>query len=407
MSLVPINEYTRFMVEKFDERKTVPVPTAFQGAFYGREETGAKTVFETNAKLIEIDIVRSTGNRMAQMVNRGTHSDDVSRIKNQKEGKFTNVGRAWPLVETSGSIENDELLDRQAGVNPYALQTRQDRLTMKAMDIHAEHTKQHITTAEFLCREALFTGEHPAIIGTTNSDFVYDFYRHADNFITAGTVWTNVAADILGDIDSGADEIQQNSFLFGDYGLILDATAFGGLKKNTIISGDADNRRYQFVALGGNIVELPTEFSKYKENGFNPRGYIETPKGRKVWIFTYDLTFIDDFTTPGTDTTTNWIPSGKALMFSPKARCDRYFGPPDRLPVTPQEAAWYREMFGFDMTAMPELPAIQNPGVIDSRMFYCDAYVGPGNKAVFTRTQSAPIMPTTQTDAFVVFSSLI
>jgi hypothetical protein len=407
MTLTTQNEYSRFMVEKFDERKSVPVPTAFQGAFYGRPETGAKTVFETNAKLIEIDIVRSTGNRMAQLVNRGTHSDDVSRTKNQKEGKFTNVARLWPLVETSGSIENDELLDRQAGMTPYQLETRQDRLTMKAMEIHGEHTKQHITTAEYLCREALFTGEHPAIIGTTNSDLKYDFYRHADNFKTVGTVWTNTAADILGDLDDGADKIQQNSFLFGDYGLLVDADAFAGLKKNTVISGDADNRRYQFVALGGNIVELPTEFSKYKENGFNPRGYVETPKGRKVWIFTYDLTFIDDFTTPGTDTTTSWIPSGKALMFSPKARCDRYFGPPDRLPVTAQEAQWYSQMFGFDMTSMPEMPAIQNANVIDSRMFYCDAYVGAGNKAVFTRTQSAPIMPTTQTDAFYVMSGLI
>jgi hypothetical protein len=407
MTLVPQNEYSRMMVEKFDERKTVPVPTAFQGAFYGREETGAKTIFSMNTKLIEIDIVRSTGNRLAQMVNRGTGSEDTSRTKNRKEGKYTNIGRAWPLVETTGSIENSELLDRPAGINPYDLQTRQDRLTIKAMEIHAEDTKRHISTVEYLCREALFTGEHPAIFVTTNSDLIYDFYRDSGNFKTVGTVWTNVAADILGDLDDGADKIQQNSYLFGDYGLIVDATAFGGLKKNTVITSDADNRRYQFVALGGDIKELPTEFAKYKENGFNPRGYIETPKGRKVWIFTYDLTFIDDFTTPGTDTVTSWIPSGKALMFSPKARCDRYFGPPDRMPVTAQEAQWYREMFGFDMTSMPELPAIQNANVIDSRMFYCDAYIGAGNKSVFTRTQSAPIMPTTQTDAFYVMSGLI
>jgi hypothetical protein len=407
MTLVPQNEYSRLMVEKFDERKTVPVPTAFQGAFYGRPETGARTIFSVNAKLIEIDIVRSTGNRLAQMVNRGTGSEDTSRIKNRKEGKYTNVGRQWPLVETTGSIENSELLDRPAGVNPYDKQTREDRLTIKAMEIHAEDTKRHISTVEYLCRQALFTGEHPAIFGTTNSNLIYDFYRNAGNTISAAAVWTNAATDILGDLDDGADQIQQNAYLFGDYGLVVDSTAFGGIKLNTVISGDADNRRYQFVALGGDIRELPSEFVKYRENGFNPRGYIETPKGRKVWIFTYDLTFIDDFSTPGTDTVTPWIPSGQALMFHPKARCDRYFGPPDRMPVTAQEIQWYREMFGFDMGAMPEMPAIQNASVIDSRMFYCDAYVGQGNKAVFTRTQSAPIMPTTQTDAFVVFTDLI
>ncbi len=407
MALVPVNEYTRLMVEKMDERKSVPVPTAFQGAFYGRPETGAKTVFSTNSKTIEIDIIRARGRTLAQMVNRGTHSDDTGRIANQKEGKFTNFQRAWPLVESSGSIESSELLERVAGMNPYVLQERQDILTQKAMDIHGEHTSQHITTVEFLCREALFNGQHPAIIGTTNSDLIYDFHRNSDNTIAAGAVWTNVATDILGDLDAGADVIQQNSFLFGEYGLIVDAAAFAGLKKNTVITADADNRRYQFVALGGNIAELPTEFSKYRENGFNPRGFIETPKGRKIWIFTYDLTFIDDFTTPGTDASTNWIPSGKALMFSPKARCDRYFGPPDRLPVTAQEAQWYQQTFGFNMTSVPSLPNIQNASVVDSRMFYFDAYVGPGNKAVFTRTQSAPIMPTTQTDAFVTFTGLV
>ena len=407
MAIIPLNEYSRLMVEKFDERKLVPVPTAFQGAFYGRPETGAKTVFSMNSKMIEIDIIRSTGRRMAQMVNRGTHSDDVSRVKNQKEAKFTNIGRLWPLVETNGSIENSELLDRTPGMNAYQLETRQDRLTRKALDIHGEQTMQHITTTEYLCREALFTGEHPAIIGTSNSDFVYDFYRNSNNFITAGTVWTNAAADILGDLDDGVDEIQQNAFIHGEYGVLCNGDVFAGIKKNTIIAGDADNRRYQFVALGGDVREVPTEFAKYKENGFNPRGYIETPKGRKIWIFTYDLTFIDDFTTPGTDTVTPWIPSGKALLFSPKARCDRFFGPPDRLPITAQEAEWYRQMFGFDMNLVPVMPAIQNASVIDSRMFHCDAYVGPGNKAVFTRTQSAPIMPTTQTDAFVVFDGLV
>jgi hypothetical protein len=395
------------MVEKFDERKFVPVPTAFQGAFYGRPETGAQTIFSTNSKLIEIDIIRSTGRRMAQMVNRGTSSEDTGRIKNQKEEKFTNIGRVWPLVETTGSIENGELLNRTPGMDAYTLQTRQDRLTRKALDIHAEQTMQHITTVEYLCREALFEGQHPAIIGTSNSDFIYDFYRNSGNTIAVGTVWTNAAADILGDIDDGIDQIQQNAYLHGEYGMIVDGAAFAGIKGNTTISGDADNRRYLFVELGGEVRELPTEFQKYKENGFNPRGYVETPLGRRVWIFTYDLTFIDDFTTPGTDTVTPWVPSGKALLFSNRARCDRYFGPPDRMPVTAQEVSWYREMFGFEMGLMPEMPAIQNAGVIDPRMFYCDAYVGPGNKAVFSRTQSAPIMPTTQTDAFVTFTGLI
>ncbi len=36
---------------------------------------------------------------------------------------------------------------------------------------------------------------------------------------------------------------------------------------------------------------------------------------------------------------------------------------------------------------------------------YVDAYPSPGNKRVTVRTQSAPIFPTTQTDAFVTITT--
>ena len=409
MITIAADEFTRIMVEKFDERGTGPAPKAFQSAFYGRPETGAVTVFSDDAESIEIDIIRSTGETLALLVNRGASSDDVSRIEAQAEEKFTNIARKWPLVETSGFINSTQLLKRVAGENPYAIQTRQDRLTIKAIDLAGIAIRQHIATVEFLAREALFTGQHPAILNTVNSDLIYDFHRNSGNTINVGTVWTNVAADVSGDIDAGIDEIQQNSFLHGEYGILMDTAAFAGFKKNTVITSDADNRRFLFVELGSGrgFQELPTEFEKYREGGLAPRGYLETDKGRRVWIFTYDLTFQDTFTVKGTSTTTSWVPSGQALIFHPKARCDRYFGPPDRLPVTALEVQWYAETFGFDMAAPPLPPQVQNAGVVDMRMFHFDAYQGPDKKSVVVRTQSAPIMPTTQTDAFVTLTGLI
>ena len=400
------NEYTRFMVAPFDERKSVPAPVAFQASFFGIPETGARTVFEPNTKSIEIDIIRARGNTLAQMVNRGTSSDDARRIKSQTEQKFTNVARVWPLAEAVGHINSVELLERVAGETPYQVTERKDRLTMKAMDIHEEHIHQHLTTAEFLARQSILTGEHPAILNTLNSDLIYDFYRNAGNFITAGALWTNVATDIDGDIDAAIDEIQQNSFLHGEYGIIIGSTAFGGFKANTAIRSDADNRRFVFVELGGRMVELPADFVRYRDNGFAPRGYLETTKGRRVWVFTYDLTFIDDFTVPGTDTATPWMPVDQALVFSPKARCDRYFGPPDRLPVTAGEIEWMQERFGFDLSVPVMPPQVKNARAFDPRMFYCDAYEGPDKKSVVIRTQSAMIWPSTQTDAFVTLSGL-
>jgi hypothetical protein len=91
-------------------------------------------------------------------------------------------------------------------------------------------------------------------------------------------------------------------------------------------------------------------------------------------------------------------------MFSPMARCDKYFGPADRFNPTQQEIANYRDFFNFDMGAMPVIPQVTDPGLFDPRMFTC--YADITKKAVELTTQSAPIMPTTHTDAFVVFSDL-
>lgn len=406
MSTTPIaqNQYSRFMVEPFSDVDARPLATAFMGAFFGDPTTGAETVYNDRTSQVEIDIEKGDTHILAMMVNRGTNSLDLSRIKSQKEGKFTNLAYGWPLIETTGSIASTELFDRQVGETPYTERSRQDRLTMKAAKIHKEQFKQHITTMEYLCRESLWTGEHPAILGTSNSDLIYDFHRDSGNFITAGTAWTTITADILGDLDSGADKIQQNGGLHGDYGLLCDGAVFKGIKTNTVLTNDADNRRYNFVALGGDV-QLPTTFNKYKENGFQPRGRLETNDGRIVWIFTYDLTFSDNFTNPASPSRTAWVPAGKALMFSPHARCDKYFGPADWMPVTSQEAQMYRETFGFEMNAAPTIPSIQNPGVIDPRMFYC--FASRGQKSVQLYTQSAPIFPTTHTDAFVVFSGLV
>jgi hypothetical protein len=400
-----VNEYTRLMVEKFDETKAVIAPTAFQGAFFAGSPSGI-TVFSTDSKTVEIDIKRRNGRRLARLVNRGASSDDVSRVKSNTEEKYTNVTRAWPLIESYGAINSNELLERVAGETPYARTTREDRMAMKAMRIHHEHMVQQIHLMEYLCREALFEGEHPAILGTTNSDLIYDFYRNAGNFITVANAWNSGSQTIFDDIDSAVDQIQQEAYLFGDYGMIVGTDAFGDMKNDTDIRADADNRRYLFVELGGDVRELPSEYQRYKNNGFQPRGYVETNKGRRVWIFTYDLTYTDDFTTPGVDTETNWVPTDKALVFHHAARCDRYFGPPDRLPITAEEIALYQDMFGFSMASPPQPAKVQNDAVIDARMFYPDAYRGPDKKAVVMRTQSAPIFPTTQTDAFVVLSGL-
>lgn len=408
MSVVTgVNEYTRFMVEKFDETMKVIAPTAFLGSFFGIPENGAVQVFSTDAKSIEIDIIRADGNRMARLVNRGASSDDATRVTTLTAEQYTNIARVWPLIESYGAINSDELLDRVAGETPYVQQTREDRLTMKALKIHFKMTNEQIRLWEYLARESILTGEHPAILGTTNSDLIYDFYRKATHTFAAGAKWDVAGTDIIGDLDTSIDLIQQDSFNFGqDYGAIIGASGFEGLRKNTQIKAEADIRRFHLVELNGPTTP-PTPYNRFIENGFVLAGWVKTYKNRTVWLFTYDLTYTDDFTTPGVDTETQWMPLDKALIFTPKARCDKYFGPPDRMPIRAAEEQFYADTFGFNMTTPPMPPNIVNPGVIPANAFYNDAYEGADKKAVTLRTQSAPIFPTTETDAFVTITGLV
>ena len=406
MALTASNEYTRLMVEMFDERKKRKAPTAFMASFFGVPGTGAVDVFSNDTKTVEIDIIRGNKRRLASLVNRGAMSDDTTRSAKITSGKFTNIVRAWPLIESTGGINSNELLDRVAGETPFQLTTRRDRLIKKAIDINMEMADNQIRTMEFLCRESVLTGSHPMILGTSNTNLIYDFFRKSTHTFAASAAWDIVGTDIIGDLDTMADLILLDSFnSVNDVGILVGASAFEGMRKNTQIKAEADIRHFGSAEINTRFPEPPREFDRYRENGFSLVGRLTTYKARNVWIYVYDQTFTDDFSTVGTDTETPWMPIAKALMFVPSARCDRYFGPPDRLPVEPSEIQMYQEAFGLNMSS-PVAPNVQNTGVIDARAFHFDAYKSADKKVFELRLQSAAIFPTTETDAFVTITGL-
>ena len=399
------NQYTRFMSELFDENAKVKVPSAFLGGFFGKSETGAVTHFVTDASTIEIDQMRVNGRRLARLVNRGTHSKDISREETLVADKYTNIVRQFPLIEIPASIAANELLNRNPGETPFDLVTQQSRLLGKAARLHREAVTRHMRTWEFLAREAVLTGEHPMILGTANAELKYDFYRKSTHTFAAGAKWDVVGTDIIGEFDTAIDLIQQDSNNFGDYGALVGVSGMEGLRKNTQMKAEADIRRYEFVELGERPINLPSKFQIYIDHGFALAGKVRTYQNRTVYLFTYDLTFTDDFTTPGVDTETKWMPADKCLIFSPDARCDKLFGPPNRIPHTAVERQWFAETFGFDMDAGPMPDNVMNPSTFDMRAFYFDA--DSSRDAVRLYTQSAPIFPTTETDAFVTITGLV
>ena len=110
-------------------------------------------------------------------------------------------------------------------------------------------------------------------------------------------------------------------------------------------------------------------------------------------------TYIDGYDNSG-GTFTKFIADDQVLMGSVDARCDRYFGPPERLPISNSDRELYMEYFGFSLDA-PPMPIIKASGnVIEPQMFHSDAYKSNDRKKITVRTQAAPILATTHTDAF-------
>lgn len=400
-SLTPnaVDSFSRYMTEMFNELEMISVPTGFQ-CFFGRPETGAKTLFSPDASVVDIDIMRGN-KKTAALIPRGTISRLLgSANKNLNTENYSSFSRKYPLSEEEGDITADQILNRLAGESPYQTMTRIDRMRVLGFQIHMESIRRTVRMFEILARQSVLYGVQDAIIGTTNPDLQYDFKRKTSHTITPIVKWDNASADILGDIDAGCDKLEEANVrpeFMGIGGGAMDA-----IIKDSVIEALADNRRFELVEVSlGNPV--PAEYDKFIASGWIARGRLRTPKGYNLWMFTYNRTY--DL---ANGTASKLMPEDEAFISGSNVRCDRYFGPPESLPMVGARRELYQEYFGINPD-MPPMPGkIMGPGnIIDPNMFYCDAYVTGDYKKITVRTQSAPIFATTQTDGFVTFLDVL
>lgn len=394
-----VDLYSRFMAREFDERTIIGVPTAFQ-AFFGNPANGSMTLFSPDSTVVEIDILRGN-EKLAALIQRGGNSRPLDLQLNTNEQKFTSFSRVYPLIEEEGDINSSQLVNRIAGENPYEAMTQLDRMRSLAANGHNEHIRRITRTFEFLAAESVLNGTMPAIIGTTNTDLIYDFRRNAANTITVSTQWDDPAAVIMNDFDDAADQARINGHVTVDMS-IIGGDSMDALIKDSEVKEIADNRRFELIEVSLKN-PVPAKFDRFIASGLEARGRVRTPKGREIWLFTY----LDGYdNTAGTFV--NYMPLDKALVCFSGARADRYFGPNEVLPRTSADIQFYREVFGFDPVTPPMPPNIKGMSdIVNPAMFYNDAYGSNDRKKVSFRTQSAPIFATTMTDAFVTLEGLV
>lgn len=391
-----VDLFSRYMAREFDEKEVIAVPTAFQ-AFFGKP--GSETFFSPDANVVDIDIIRGN-ERTAALIPRGMVSRSLGALqKNQNVEKYTNFSRKYPLAEEEGDLTGDQILNRVAGEQPYDRMDRWARMRKLGLKIHMESIRRIVRLFERLAAQSALTGKMDAILGTSNTDLQYDFRRNTGLTVTPANTWNSGSQDILGDIDGICDKIRE----FGKVqpnAMFLGGSAMDAFIKDTTVKDVADNRRFDLLDLNSVI---PAGYERFVASGWNPRGVLRTPKGYLLYLFTNVDGYINE-----AGTFTQYMPVDEVLITSTMARADRYFGPPETLPLIPQRVQLYQELFGFNPMAAPMPAKVLNAGaVIDPGMFYCDSYVANDWKKVTIRSQAAPIFATTHTDAFGLLNNLI
>jgi len=388
------DDFTRTIVEAFSDKDMIGISQGGQSLFGNPAAGGSKTVYSRDKNTVEIAIRRGN-DRLAALVPRGgVPGIDASTTK-LVEAKQSVFQRVYPLIEDEYPIRASQLLFAIPGESNEARVTREDRMMFLALDGAQEMIRRVGRLNEYLSWQSILTGKQPAIYGTTDANLQYDFLRPSGHTVAVGTEWST--GDPLGDIADSVDLIRGAAHVTPDY-LLLASDSWYAMIQNTVFAGIAENSGYNLIRIGPEDV-IPPRYARMVANGFMCVGALVTPNGAKLYLFLYE----DLYTNPA-GTQTKYLPDGYAVLGYTGTRCDRYFGPPEVMPMAPSVRADFRSLFGFSLDNPPVAPNARPGNVFDPNSLYFDAYPHGNNKGWTIRVQAAPIFATTMTDAFVVMT---
>lgn len=384
--------YQRFMVDMFSDYDFIALPTMFLSCF-GRSASGSKTHFIKNGESVDIDIIRGN-EKLSPLRQRGTYASEKADQKDLLVQQFSTGVMGFPLLEEKTPLHAHQLFQRLPGETQYQQMERLSKLRYYASEGHKEHVRRLIRTFEYLAMKSITEGGMPKVT-LDESTLTYDWKRNPDHTITTATSWSDAAAPVGADLDTAAHYVRVNGHVEPEYA-IFDTTAWTGLMGNTALKALADNRRIDQYRIGSDAGEAPASVAHLIAGGAKYRGMLVTNRGYKLALLTYSDVYTDSSGNP-----TAFMPAELVVVGSSQARCDRYFGPDERLPVLASEKAEFAELFGFSQSPGPMPGNIKGPaGLLSPDMFMFDAFVSTDRKNVTLRSQAAPIFCTTMTDAW-------
>lgn len=397
MAITPLTQgqYGRYMDAFWDERDLIDVPTGFQAVI--AKLSGRAPVISDDASIVDIDIIRGN-ERTAKLLPRGPITRSLGSLQESlNEQKFTEVNRAYPWGVELFDLYAGQLNKRVRGELVSRPLSRQQRLRVLAVAAMKETVRRNVRLMEILAAQSIRTGKQDAILGEASP--TYDWSRNSNLTITVGTKW-NASGDVMGDLDTACDRVRQYGHMNPDI-VVFGKNALAAALSNTTFQTIADNRRLGFLQFGMGA-SLPAGHAWMVDAGFNYRGEIITHHGYTLSAFTYNEAYDNS-----SGTYTPYMPVDETLIFSSKARCDRYFGPPETMPLMSAQRQFYADAFGMTPDALPAVSYQADSRVVLPQMFHHDAYPNTDGSVITHRTQVAPIFATTHVDSFALLDGCV
>ncbi|NIA28331.1 MAG: hypothetical protein GWP06_00285 [Actinobacteria bacterium] len=396
MALEDIGVATYHMSTGFSDIDLLPVNPGLL-AFFGRSQNGGLTEFVDDSLEVKWDVVRGDIERERLLVRSSGGMNVGDNAKVLKAALFTTESSIFPQVTARGAVEYAQLFKRVPNELPSGELTKEQRMRWLSMQIYGKMLGNIGNTLVVKGWESVRTGKMTLDDGS--GDF-FDWRRAASNTAAAGAVWTTVGTDILTDIDTRCDKIQENGKVEADF-ILPGVATWAGMKKNTQLVSEAENRGYLFIRAGGiaALPDLPATLQWMVDAGLKYQAWIQTPAGRELFVLTSNEKVKD----PDTGLFVKLMPDDEVLFGWSGARCDWKSGPAAHWNNTADDAEVAARM-GIDIVS-PDLgmEAVQKLGQLDSRMFHI--LTKPTATATWFEMQTNPLLVTNHADAFALLTS--
>lgn len=399
-----IDNISRFFTGVFDEQKITMSGRCFSG-FFGRQGVGSQLI--TNQYAFDNNIIRSD-KKISKMVPR---DDNFSQhlgelVKTLRPGNYSKQSRNFPLCVEHFAISKPDLQTMAPyEYDPYpGPEVEQSRMRYYSMRAIKEIRRRTEDMANILAAQSIIEGVQDKIIDTTVNEEQYTWNRNASNFITVGTVWSNVAADIKGDLADAARQAHRQGKIAQNQPLIVGLTpsTMELVKLNTAIKAEADNRRFETVSVNPEL-QVPASHKFMVTNGWSTQAVLRT----EGWTFYFYTT--EDYYENDSSVATEIMPNAKAFVTAPMVQMDSIFGPPTTFDMSPEKVRMFQAWFGFD-PMFPPAGNSTNDGsfqIIPNDAYHIICATDKWDTAREFGVQLAPVFKTTHTDGIVTLQGLV